>query len=194
MYDLNINIKKMPPFVNYNEDNMEQHDLPESALFDQAIDSNDINTIQSMINNGYNVNQPAFIIVDNQERDRYPLIFAVVNGFFDIVDVLLNAGSNINYKDVKGKNSIMYASSLGNDEILQILINDIAENDVANIINERDDHGWTALMIACEEGHHDIVEILLEKGADKYLLNNDNQSASFIANNNGHIDIVNMLN
>jgi len=184
----------MPPFGDYNGDNMEQHDLPENALFDQAINSNNINAIQSMINNGYNVNQPAFIIVDNQVRDRYPLIFAVVNGFLDIVDVLLNAGSNINYKDVKGINSIMYASSLGNDEILQILINDIAENDVANIINERDDHGWTALMIACEEGHHDIVEILLEKGADKYLLNNDNQSASFIANNNGHIDIVNMLN
>ena len=94
----------MPPFVNYHEDiEIEPENVPQSTLFDEAISNNDIHTVQEMINNGYDVDQPAFIIVNNQMRERYPLIFAIVNGFFDIVDVLLNAGSNINYKDIKNK-------------------------------------------------------------------------------------------
>ena len=185
----------MPPFVNYHEDiEIEPENVPQSTLFDEAISNNDIHTVQEMINNGYDVDQPAFIIVNNQMRERYPLIFAIVNGFFDIVDVLLNAGSNINYKDMRGLNSIMYVANLGHVEVLQKLIINLEAFGVVNIINETDDSGWSALMIACEEGHRDIVEILLDAGANKNILNNNNQTASVIADINNHINIVNLLN
>ena len=190
-----MNINKMPPFVNYQDDIVnDPQGLPLSALFDKAIDEHDINTIIEMINNGYNVNQPAFIIVNNNVRERYPLIFAVIRGYTDMINILLDAGCNINYKDMNGMNSIMYAVKLGRVEILQILINDIQNIDLVNIINEYDNTNWTALMIACEYGNVDIIQILLDAGANIHLLNDRNLNVIDIADSNGHVEVVNMLN
>jgi len=192
---LNININKMPPFVNYQDDIVnDPQGLPLSALFDKAIEDYDIDLINSMINNGYDVNQPAFIIVNNNVRERYPLIFAVIRGYTDIINILLDAGCNINYKDMNGMNSIMYAVKLGNIVILQKLINDIQNFDLVNIINEYDNTNWTALMIACEYGNVEIIQMLLDAGADIHFLNEGNPSALDIAHSNGHIEVVNMLN
>ena len=185
----------MPPFVNYQDDIVnDPQGLPLSALFDKAIDEHDINTIIEMINNGYNVNQPAFIIVNNNVRERYPLIFAVIRGYTDMINILLDAGCNINYKDMNGMNSIMYAVKLGRVEILQILINDIHNVNLVNIINEYDNTNWTALMIACEYGNIDIIQILLDAGANIHLLNDRNLNVIDIADSNGHVEVVNMLN
>jgi ankyrin repeat protein len=189
-----MNINKMPPFVNYQDDLVnDPQGLPLSALFDKAIEDYDIDLINSMINNGYDVNQPAFIIVNNNIRERYPLIFAVIRGYTDMINILLNAGSNINYRDMNGMNSIMYAAKLGKVEILQILINDIHNVDLVNVINEYDYTNWTALMIACEYGNVEIIQILLDAGANVYFLNEGNPSAVDIAHSNGHINVVNML-
>lgn len=189
-----MNINKMPPFVNYQDDLVnDPQGLPPSALFDKAIEDYDIDLINSMINNGYDVNQPAFIIVNNIIRERYPLIFAVIRGYTDMINILLNAGSNINYRDMNGMNSIMYAAKLGRVEILQILINDIHNVDLVNVINEYDYTNWTALMIACEYGNVEIIQILLDAGANVYFLNEGNPSAVDIAHSNGHIEVVNML-
>lgn len=190
-----MKINKMPPFINYQDDLVnDPQGLPLSALFDKAIDEHDINMISLMINNGYDVNQPAFIIVNNNIRERYPLIFAVIRGYTDMIDMLLNAGCNINYKDMNGMNSIMYAVKIGNIEILQKLINDIADVHLENIINEDDNTNWTALMIACEIGNIEIVQMLLNAGACIYLLNDRDVDAFDIANSNGHVHIANMLN
>jgi ankyrin repeat protein len=51
-------------------------------------------------------------------------------GFLEIISVLVKNGCSVNFLDEFGKSPIFYASELGQDDTLEILLNAKADPDV----------------------------------------------------------------
>ena len=60
-------------------------------------------------------------------------------------------------------------------------------------INALNDQKNTPLHWAALNGHIDTVQILLENGADGRLINSFGKSASTLAEEHGHMDVVNLI-
>ena len=60
-------------------------------------------------------------------------------------------------------------------------------------LDHKDDDGMTALMYAAREGHVEIAQILLEEGADVSKICGDKKTALTFAEENGNIDISDLL-
>lgn len=78
---------------------------------------------------------------------------------------------NIDVKDSDGWNYLMLASSVGDLNIVELLLKKGAT------IDDKDNTGSTSLMFACYRGHFDIVKLLLEHGAIVNLTNNHGDTA-----------------
>ena len=145
---------------------------------------------------------------------RTALGMAAMNGHADIVNLLIEAGAEVN--SASGT-ALMLAVENGHTEIVNILIKARAD-----INTHLYNYGKTALMLAAENGYADIVNLLIEVGADVnacycnyewnantfvakdeyrrsvdiptgFDVNNVGKTALMLASGNGHIDIVNAL-
>ena len=91
---------------------------------------------------------------------RTALMVASIEGFGEIVDLLLRHGTRVNAKDEHGNTALMFAA-LGVDYgIVKSLLANGAKVDAKN------DEGMTALMYGAASGRSRNVKILLEAGAD----------------------------
>lgn len=107
-------------------------------------------------------------------RNRAPLMVASGFGKFEIVDLLLAKGVQVNAKDIQGRTALMYAA--GHNEMTnntQVIERLIAEG--ANI-EVKDEDGRIALMYAVARCNLDEVEFLLEKGADPLATDSDGRT------------------
>jgi ankyrin repeat protein len=106
------------------------------------------------------------------------------------MQLLINAGSNLNTTDIHGRTSLIYASSLGHYDIVIALIRAGANVNAANI------WGKTALMNACcdsiatrcirnitpiNPNYVYIIEALLQAGADVGMTNVDGKTVLDLA-------------
>ena len=129
--------------------------------------SDKLEILQLLIVRGINVN-----IMD--ETGRTALMMASINGFTEVVKLLLQAGADPNIEQhipVKELfitsnlpkthtirfTALMYASLQMNSEVTDLLLQANANPNQENAL---------ALMIAAEQGYPDIVQQLLEYGAD----------------------------
>jgi hypothetical protein len=89
------------------------------------------------------------------------LHYAVLLGLSGVVELLLDAGAEVNAQgDIHG-NALQVASHTGQEQIVQILLDKGAD------VNARSRRGKsTALEAASMQGHEQIVRMLLKKGAD----------------------------
>ncbi len=76
------------------------------------------------------------------------------------VQALLDAGNDVNAKDIDGNTALVWAARRGRVETVLKLI--MAGADV----NAADNEGYTVLMRAVEKGHVDVIRMLLEAGAN----------------------------
>jgi ankyrin repeat protein len=89
-----------------------------------------------------------------------PLIAAILtNQSADLTD-LLDQGSDVNAGDTTGATALMYASALGEPNLIDLLIAGKAD------VNRADNNGRTALMNATSNAHADCVQRLLAAGAN----------------------------
>lgn len=79
-----------------------------------------------------------------------------------------------NSKD-EGLTALHYGCTLGNLEIIQVLLDSKAN------INAKDEHGWTPLHEAAYKGHKQVVTILLDAGADVNAEDKDGITALHLA-------------
>lgn len=77
----------------------------------------------------------------------------------NVIQVLIQAGANVNATTTEGWNAIEAAANTGNIEAVTLLIKAGAD------VNVEDNRGDTALSRALEAGYTDIVQILIESGA-----------------------------
>ena len=95
-----------------------------------------------------------------------PLIIASAEGKnTEVVELLLNMGSNINVIDDFKRTPLIYASANGQNGIVKCLL------DHGAIVSIKCDDNFNALFYACQYDFDYIVEILLKSGANPDIVN-----------------------
>lgn len=117
-----------------------------------------------------------------------PLMLAAQNGYRDVCEALLKAGTNHLSTDRHGSNVLHQAVCDGNVQIVELFAAD------KQLINSKTKLGCTPLMLAAQEGHKVISELLLKAGADQLATDNDGLNAMHYAAREGKTEIVSMLN
>ena len=130
-----------------------------------AIVTGDLEIIRQHIKAGSDLN------VLEPTRASTPLITAAFLGNAEAAKILIDAGADLNYKNVDGSTALHTAAAFGKTEAAKILI------DAGIDLNDKNNLGSTALHTAAFFCRVEIVEALLAKGADKTLKNKTGQTA-----------------
>jgi len=112
------------------------------------------------------------------QHGQTALMLAVSHGRDDMVQLLVEAGADVNIRDEDGSTALMCAAEHGHMEIVKTLI---SHSDIA--IGATDNDGLTALSVAMEAGHRDIGVLLyanmsFSRGASPYSSLRMKRSAS----------------
>lgn len=160
-------------------------------------------------------------LVDSLNNGATPLIFASFYGRDSIVNLLVQNGADLNFKNSKnGWEALHYAVAANKLSTLRLLIDSgtnlnaltdgnktalhmVASNGfydlcsflVANKcnLNVQDDRGYTALHIALESKADNISKFLINSGADFNLLTDEMKSAIILAIENNSHEIADLL-
>ncbi|NBP01988.1 MAG: ankyrin repeat domain-containing protein [Proteobacteria bacterium] len=129
--------------------------------------------------------------IDNHKKT--PLILASQYSKFNkTTRLLLEHGVTVNLQDDNGLTALMTAASVGNYEIVKLLLN--LDPDPGTI-NLQQNNGATALYKAARNGHAHVVQLLLERGADmhKHLTGNDLYTPLNVAAFSGHLPVIRVI-
>lgn len=83
------------------------------------------------------------------------LIHAVRDQKNDLVNVILNAGANIDHLDAQGQSALLHAVTANDAEMTRLLLSKGAD------VNARDGDADSCIGVAAEAGYEDIVEMLV---------------------------------
>lgn len=178
-----------------------QSNIDVNTFLNAALDK-DTDTLQKYLLGGFPPDQSDPI------TKTTALHIAVESGNTRAIQILLQAGAQINSLDSSSSTPLHIAAYLGYDDIIQILLNhgaDMYKQDntgrnafhVAastgnhraiqcflfepNIINHPDAQNWTALMCACASNHLSTCLLLLSHGADLCSINDRGQNLFHLA-------------
>lgn len=120
------------------------------------------------------------------------LAIAAKSNFKRIVQLLVDAGVDINWQDSSGETALHIAARFGHDECARILIEG-NDNQKADLELVEKNFNWTALHIAAVDGHLTVAKLLIEAGADVDRLDSSGWTAKEHAALRGHIAIAQLL-
>ena len=101
---------------------------------------------------------------------------AARKGYSRCLELLLDAGANVNRQDWLGDTSLELAAGSGHDRCVELLLKAGAD------VNKRDGEGYTALMEAAYAAHCSTVKLLLDSGSDvKVRSKNTGEAALLLA-------------
>lgn len=162
-----------------------KYNAPSDPVKEQALQeaslNGDLATVSNIIAAGVNVNA-----IDQEGRTA--LMYASFNGHTEIVRKLIDHGAIVSIRDEGARTALLYASTGPFPETVKLLL----ENNADPNIVDADEH-FTPIMHAAAEGQLEVVKILLEYGADPSLKDVDGETASMFAAQNGHTEVVTML-
>jgi hypothetical protein len=149
---------------------------------DQLLHSSDlgkVNAVRGLLAAGVEVNA--------QIRPWTPLTRATLFGQSEVVDVLLQAGADVNFEDDAVGSPVYLATVARRNDILTKLLERGADPDNAP------SWGLTPLMVAAMQGNEEAVRLLLKHGADKSRRSKDGRLASDLAKEEGQFAIAELL-
>jgi len=117
-----------------------------------------------------------------------PLHLAVNNDNFNIVEVLITNGADVNAKDLDDWTPLQIAAQNGYVDITEILT-----ECHDSIVDEKDSNGQTALHLVACDGHANVIHVLIKNGASVNLIDNLQQTALSLAVQEGHLEAMNLL-
>jgi len=145
-------------------------------------------------------------------------MWAVDNNVIEIVTPLIEAGADVNAKNINGKTALMWAASGKSLEIVKLLIEKRAEVsaeiggqllikaargnsiELAKLllakgvnVNTKDEDKKTALMWAVDNNFIELSKFLIENRADVNGKNKNGQTAFVMAKRRGNQQMVDML-
>jgi uncharacterized protein len=164
----------VPPVVLVSTEENEQ------AMRDAALDGL-IQSVLSLLKQGTNPDAA-------DAEGRRALMYAAYNGHDNVIRAILPQVENVNAQDAGGLTALMYAASGANAESVRLLLEAKADSNMV----DNGEH-FTALMYAAAEGQVQVVKVLLKAGADATLKDIDGESALDFATNNGHTEVVKIL-
>ena len=130
----------------------------DTSIMKASRQCSDPNIIQLLIEKGANINDKEI----RDTIDQTPLIVAAQGGCKEIVEILLQAGANIEHRNDQGETALISAAQEGHKEIVQILL------EVGANVNQENADGETALELAIKLRHKkDLVDLLLKYGEAK---------------------------
>ena len=157
----------------------------ESATSDQSFYNAALNGEISPIKMG---TEGGFPIDKPDENGSTAMMLAAFNGHSEIVRYLLGKGADVNHCDNNKRTALIYASSGPAIETVNILLEAGAEINIADNVE-----GFTAIMFAAAEGQLEVFKSLLAAGADITIKDKDGETARDFAKNNGHTNIVALI-
>ncbi|CAH8867501.1 unnamed protein product [Trichobilharzia szidati] len=134
-----------------------------------------------LIQNGVNVHQPTCTL------QRCPVHYAALRQQVSCLQMLLNAGAQIDARDTFGNTPLHYAAEDGDGGLLSLLLNNGASVDAQDITNK------TPLMKAARSGKVWAVRRLLLFGANVNVKDRNDETALHFACRQGSTEITRML-
>ena len=128
----------------------------QSETLEQAIHSNDYQTVAKMLSNGLDINGTI-------AGDGSLLIMAIKAGHEAMVYRLIDAGADVNMAVNADANPLITAAMMNNIAVAQRLY------DAGAMVDAIVEHDETALINASRLGHFEMVKFLAENGADLNL-------------------------
>nr|XP_018912083.1 PREDICTED: serine/threonine-protein phosphatase 6 regulatory ankyrin repeat subunit C-like [Bemisia tabaci] len=121
--------------------------------------------------------------------DNYNILFLISakRGYLEILEMLLEAGTEVNSTVSQGKTALHYAALRGDLKMIQVLLEYKADIDSQTNIGE------TPLTISASRGYKSTVETLLIAGAIINLPDKRGRSPVYNASKNGHVETVELL-
>jgi glycerophosphodiester phosphodiesterase len=123
------------------------------------------------------------------EKSGASLELATRSRYHKIIELLVDAGVDVNYRDQQDETALHIAARFGYTECAEILLKAPGVNPE---ITEKT-FGWTPLFTACVDGHLSIVELLLAAGANPSKADASGWTPQEHAALRGHIDIARRL-
>lgn len=128
--------------------------------------------------------------IDEEDTDgRTSLYLAAMNGHSDIVSLLLENGADPFVEDDFGTCALFHPCQGGDVRV----VNEFIKADRAVDLDVECEYQKTPLLVAAEHGHKDIVELLIQSGANLWSRDSDGKNAQQLAHDNGHEDIVKVI-
>lgn len=128
----------------------------------------------------------------NISKSSAVLAMAVKANFVDIVQLLVEAGVDINYQDEQGETALHVAARFNHSICAKLLLDGTADQK-ANTELAESTYSWTPLFIACVDGALAVTELLIEAGADLERPDSSGWTAKEHAALRGHLDIARRL-
>ncbi|OLN92276.1 Glycerophosphodiester phosphodiesterase GDE1 [Colletotrichum chlorophyti] len=120
------------------------------------------------------------------------LAMATKSNYKVIVEMLVEAGVDINWQDKTGETALHLAARFGHDEIARVLLKGTDEQK-ADIEIAENTYAWTPLHVAAVDGHLSVVELLVNAGAEVTKADSSGWTAKEHAALRGHLDIAKLL-
>ena len=145
------------------------------------------NVLELMLN-VYSEYDSSFLNYANDDQ-RTPLMLAAMNGYNNIVLLLIKHQANLSQVTNYGVNAMHLAACNGQAETVKVLSNHMTEAQ----IDCPTSWGVTALHLAAKYGHVNVISILRGKGADPNAKANDDNTPVGLAIHSGHVDATREL-
>jgi ankyrin repeat protein len=135
----------------------------------------------------------AFLKIDDVERniranannqDYLTVLKSLLKDANAIIQLLIEAGININARDDRGRSALAIATAQDNIKMVQQLI------DMGADVSSGEE---MALLAAARTGNVDVVKLLLANNADVNVKSDWKRTALMTASKKGHIEIVRLL-
>jgi ankyrin repeat protein len=148
-----------------------------------AAKSDHINLVEKFLNLGADPDLRA------TSSYKTPLIAAVANDNYEVTELLIARGADINATTLSGNSALHFAVTDNNLAMVNLLIEGGIYLNQTTVLA-----GETPLYTACQNGYTDIALALIKAGADlDYTTTLENYSALMIAVENNHYEIAQAL-
>ena len=130
---------------------------------------------------------PSTTVNSRATNDRTPLSYAAEGGYAALVKQLLEAGADVELKDVNGWTPLLYAAVRGHLAVVKLLLKAGAN------IESKSRRSRTSLSYTAVKGHSAVIKQLLEAGADVESKSKRRKTPLIYAAEEGHSTVIKQL-
>lgn len=120
------------------------------------------------------------------------LAMATKANYTVIVEMLVGAGVDINWRDETGETALHVAARFGHHECAEVILRG-SEAGKADMEIVENSYAWTPLHVAAVDGHLSVAKLLIGAGANASRLDSSGWTAKEHAALRGHMEIARLL-